>query len=434
MPPLTATGQVDVAPPRSNLSCGTRLRQDRQQAYRRAVYLDHHASTPCDPRVLEEMLPYFLDTFANPASSIHRAGRKAANAVEAARARVASAINAEPGEIIFTSGATESNNLAIIGASTTALEDRRRVFASAIEHKSVIASCHALSSRGFVFRTIPVDGDGLLDLGALAEAVNDETFLVSVQAANNEIGTIQPVRAVVQIAHAAGALVHCDAAQALGRIPVDVGDWGIDLLSLSGHKCYGPKGIGALYVRGGAKNAPLEPLLHGGGQEHDIRSGTLNVPGIVGLGIAAEIAAMECEAEAKRVEQLRDWLEAQILGGVPQARRNGSATSRVAGNSSITFPGVEAEVLIANLPELYLSTGSACTSGAPEPSHVLTAIGVSREAAYQTVRIGLGRFTTSDELTHSISRLVPLVQTILRDLTAGSGAQPRLERSAAGIA
>ena len=420
MSPLTAAGRPEIESSRSNLLQQDRLSRKRRPIQQRAVYLDHHASTPCDPRVLEEMLPYFLDTFANPASSVHRAGRKTADAVEVARARVASAINAEPGEIVFTSGATESNNLAILGASAAAPEGRRRVFASAIEHKSVIAPCHSLSRRGFIFEEIPVDGDGLLDLGALAEAVNDETFLVSVQAANNEIGTIQPVRAVVQIAHAAGALVHCDAAQALGRVSVDVGDWGIDLLSLSGHKCYGPKGVGALYVRGGVRNAPLEPLFHGGGQEHDMRAGTLNVPGIVGLGSAAEIAATEGESEAERVGHLRDWLEDQILREVPKARRNGSLTSRVAGNSSITLPGVEAEVLIANLPDLYLSTGSACTSGAPEPSHVLTAIGVSREAAYQTVRIGLGRFTTPDELTHSASRLISLAHALLRSFPAGS--------------
>ena len=406
MPPVTAPSTADLAPRSRRRLRESRLRQKRRPIQQRAVYLDYHASTPCDPRVLEEMLPYFLDAFANPASSVHAAGRKAADAVETARSRIATAINAEPAEIVFTSGATESNNLALLGAGATAPKSRRHVLASAIEHKSVIAPCGVLSERGFAFDVLPVSGDGLLDLGVLAEAASDETFLVSVQAANNEIGTIQPVRSVVQIAHAAGALVHCDAAQALGRMPIDVGDWGVDLLSLSGHKCYGPKGVGALYVRGGARNAPLEPQLHGGGQEHAVRSGTLNVPGIVGLGAAAEFAATEWDSEAERLANLRDWLETQILSRIPQAHRNGCTASRLAGNSSITFPDVEAEALIANLPDLQISTGSACTSGAPEPSHVLAALGLRRNAAYRTVRIGLGRFTTPEDVRDAASQIL----------------------------
>ena len=371
----------------------------------RNVYLDYHASTPCDPRVVEAMLPYFLDTYANPASSVHRAGRKASDAVETAREQVARAIGAEPGEIVFTSGATESNNLAILGSGAGSSCGRTNVLASAIEHKSVLAPCRSLTNRGFNFDVIPVDRDGLLDLGALVELVDDSTFLVSVQAVNNEIGTIQPILEVVQIAHAAGALVHCDAAQALGRIPIDVGDWGVDLLSLSGHKCYGPKGVGALYVRGAARNAPMEPLVHGGGQEYELRAGTLNVPGIVGLGLAAEIAAAEREAETKRVAMLRDWLEAWVLEAVPDAHRNGSLGRRVAGNSSITFPGMDAEALIANLRDVHLSTGSACTSGAPTPSHVLLAIGLTRAHSYCTIRIGLGRFTAPEEINYAARHL-----------------------------
>ena len=406
MPPLTATGQVDAAQPRTSLPRQDRLGKDRRLVQQRAVYLDYHASTPCDPRVLEEMLPYFLDTFANPASSIHAAGRKATGVVETARARVASAINAEPEEIVFTSGATESNNLAILGASAAAPEERWRVLASAIEHKSVMAPCGALSKQGFAFEELPVDGDGLLDLGALAEVVSAETFLVSVQAVNNEIGTIQPVRAVVQIAHAAGALVHCDAAQALGRIPIDVSSWGVDLLSLSGHKCYGPKGVGALYVRGGARGAPIRPLAYGGGQEHHVRPGTLNVPGIVGLGAAAEIAEAERESDAVRVVLLRDWFERQLLAAIPHARRNGAINNRVAGNSSITLPSLEAEALIARLRDINVSTGAACTSGAPEPSHVLRAIGLDRAQSYGTLRIGIGRYTLAEELQHATSRII----------------------------
>ena len=384
--------------------------RERAETKRRAVaprnvYLDYHASTPCDPRVVEAMLPYFLDTFANPSSSVHLAGRKAADAVEKARRQVARAIGAEPGEIVFTSGATESNNLAILGSSAGSSRGRTNVLASAIEHKSVLAPCRSLTNRGFNFDLIPVDRDGLLDLGALVELVDDRTFMVSVQAVNNEIGTIQPVLEVVQIAHAAGALVHCDAAQALGRIPIDVGDWGVDLVSLSGHKCHGPKGVGALYVRGGARVAPIEPLQFGGGQEYELRSGTLNVPGIVGFGLAAELAAAEPETETKRVASLRDCFEARVLEAVPGAYRNGSLLHRAAGNSSITFPGVDADALIANLPDVHLSTGSACTSGAPAPSHVLLAIGLTREHSYCTIRIGLGRFTAPEEVNYAAHHL-----------------------------
>lgn len=378
----------------------------------RCIYLDYHASTPCDPRVVEAMLPYFLDTFANPSSSNHEPGKKAAQAVEKARQQVARAVNAEPGEIVFTSGATESNNLAILGSAAEAPPGRRKVLASAIEHKSVLGPCKALEKRGFEFELIPVDRDGLLDLGALADLVDDETFLVSVQAVNNEIGTIQPVLEVVQIAHSAGALVQCDAAQALGRIRIDVGDWGVDLLSLSAHKCYGPKGVGALYVRGGARKAPLEPLVYGGGQEHDRRPGTLNVPGIMGFGLATVIAEQERQADTERIRQLRDQFEEEILEAIPDVRRNGSLTRRVAGNSSLTFPSVDAEALIANMRGLALSTGSACTSGAPDPSHVLTAIGLSRDEASSTVRVGIGRFSMEEELEYAAAKISEVVEEL----------------------
>lgn len=373
---------------------------------RRSVYLDYHASTPCDPRVVEKMLPYLLDCFANPSSTIHAAGRGAAEAVEAARRQVASAIAAEPSEIVFTSGATESNNLAILGTVGAAPNDRLKVLASAIEHKSVLAPCRKLPERGPRLEVIPVQRDGRIDLGRFAQRLDERVFLVSVQAVNNEIGTIQPVREIVQIAHAAGTLVHCDAAQALGRIPVDVGDWGVDLLSLSGHKCYGPKGVGALYIRGGARSAPLESLVFGGDQESGLRSGTLNVPGIVGFGESAEIAAEECQSDVSRIAPLRDWLEEQILSNIPGSRRNGSLNHRIACNSSLTFPGVEAEALIAQTRDVYLSTGSACTTGAPEPSHVLTEIGLVHADAYSTIRIGLGRYTTSEDTTQAASRLI----------------------------
>ena len=381
----------------------------------RSVYLDYHASTPCDPQVVKKMLPYFLDCFANPSSTTHAAGRGAAEAVEMARRKVALAIAAEPSEIVFTSGATESNNLAILGTVGAAPQDRRRVLASAIEHKSVLAPCRQLQDRGFRFDVIPVQGDGRIDLGRFARQLDERVFLVSVQAVNNEIGTIQPVSEIVQIAHAVGALVHCDAAQALGRIPVDVNDWGVDLLSLSGHKCYGPKGVGALYIRGGARAAPLESLVFGGDQESGLRPGTLNVPGIVGFGESAEMAAAERELDASRIAPLRDWLEEQIRRHIPRSRRNGSLNHRIACNSSLTFPGVEVEALIAQLRDVYLSTGSACAAGAPEPSHVLTMIGLPRADAYSTIRIGLGRYTTSEDTMHAASRLIQVAQRLLPD-------------------
>lgn len=391
---------------------GKRERKLQNDTDTRPIYLDYHASTPCDPRVVEAMLPYFLDTFANPSSSIHGPGKQAARVVEEAREQVARAIHAEPGEILFTSGATESNNLAILGTAAEVPAGRRRILASAIEHKSVLGPCRALEKRGFEFELIPVDGDGLLDLGALAELIDDETFLVSVQAVNNEIGTIQPVLEVVQIAHSAGALVHCDAAQALGRIPIDVGDCGVDLLSLSAHKCYGPKGVGALFVRGGARTAPLQPLAYGGGQEHERRPGTLNVPGIVGFGQASEIADEERETDNERIRRLRDRFEEQIINAIPDVRRNGSLTRRVAGNSSLTFPEVDAEALIANLREVAISTGSACTSGAPEPSHVLVAIGLTREEATNVVRVAIGRFTMKSEVAVAAASLTDTVRLL----------------------
>src|SRR6266571_1402184 len=362
---------------------------------REQVYLDYHASTPCDPRVVEAMLPLFIETFANPSSSIHAQGRKAAETVEKARAHVGQAIGAAAGELVFTSGATESNNLAIQGAVRCEPAGRRKVLATAIEHKCVLESCRWLGNHGYVFEVIPVGEDGLVDLAALVDLVDDRTALVSVQAANNEIGTIQPIAEVAQVVHRAGALLHSDAAQALGRIPIDVGPWGVDLLSLSAHKCYGPKGVGALYVRGGARSAPLEPLVFGGGQEAGLRSGTLNVPGIVGFGRACQIACEEV-----------------VLDSVSRVQRNGAISRRLAGNSSLRFEGVEAEALIANLPEIAVSTGSACTSGALEPSHVLTAIGLSRQEAYSTLRIGLGRFTMESELEYTATRIAEAVSRI----------------------
>lgn len=339
------------------------------------IYLDHHASTPCDPRVIQAMLPFLVDCYANPSSS-HHEGQRAAKAVNDARDMLAGAIGASPGHIVFTSGATESNNLAILGAARAQMPGRNRVVVSAVEHKCVLNAAAHLGTTGWDVQIAPVLSDGTIDLGTLVELIDNKTALVSVQAANNEIGTIQPIEEIAQIVHRVGAIFHSDAAQALGRIDIDVNVWDVDLLSLSGHKAYGPKGVGALYVRGGARNAPLEPLAYGGGQEEGLRPGTLNVPGIVGFGCAAELAVALRAEETNRLRQLRDYMESRLLSVVPQVRRNGATHNRLAGNSSLTFLGCDAEAILARLPEFALSTGSACASGAMEPSHVLIASGL----------------------------------------------------------
>lgn len=383
------------------------------------IYLDYHASTPVDPRVVEAMLPYFLECYANPSSAIHEPGREAAEAVERAREQVAAAIGALAGEIVFTSGATESNNLAILGVARAAPPDRRKILVSAIEHKSVLEPAKYLRKEGFEVHLIPVDRDGLLDLGALADLVDESTLLVSVQAANNEIGTIQPVLEVVQLARRVGALVHCDAAQALGRMPIDVKLWGVDFISLSAHKCYGPKGVGALYVAAGPRTAPIEPVAFGGGHEVGLRPGTLNVPGIVGFGKACEIAIQELPIESERVARLRNRFEREITAAVEEVRINGAATRRLPGTSSLLIHGVDAEALVARAYPVILSSGSACSSGALEPSHVLTAIGLSRQQAYSTVRLAFGRFTSDSDLPVVLETMVDAISQIRSTVLAG---------------
>lgn len=377
-----------------------------------SVYLDHHASTPCDPKVVEAMMPYLVDCCANPGSTVHREGLRAAKAVEASRALVAGAIGAAPSEIVFTSGATESNNLAILGLARANATDRKRVVVSAIEHKCVLNAAKQLEGMGWDLQVAPVLSDGTVDVAALLDLVDERTALVSIQAANNEIGTIQAVAEISQIVHRVGAVFHCDAAQALGRIEMDARLWDVDLLSLSAHKAYGPKGIGVLFVRGGAAQAPLEPLVFGGGQEAGLRSGTLNVPGIVGFGKAAELAKEAIQEETARIGRIRDFMERRILQELPGVRRNGPGHSRLAGNSSLTIFGCEAEALIARMPGFAFSAGSACSSGAIDPSHVLTAIGVYRDEAYQTVRIGLGRFSSQLEVERFVDALLETVERV----------------------
>ncbi len=377
------------------------------------IYLDYHATTPCDPRVVEAMLPYFTEQFANPSSATHRAGKTAAKAVEQARRQVAELIGAEPKEIIFTSGATESNNLAILGLARHPNNKRRKIVTMAIEHKAVLAPGKHLEKLGFELVVLPVDAVGRVNQAAAREAIDEDTVLVSIQAANNEIGTIQDIPFFAHLAHEHGAYFHTDAAQAVGKIPVDVGEWDVDLLSISAHKLYGPKGVGALFVRGGPYTLPLEPLVYGGGQESDVRPGTMNVPGIVGLGAACALCQAEMADESLRIASLRNQLEELLLAQIPKPQRNGDLEHRLPGNSSLTFPGVDAEALIANVPDLSLSAGSACTSGAPAPSHVLLAIGLSRQEAQQTVRVGLGRYTTGEEITMTSQLIENAVKRIL---------------------
>ena len=369
----------------------------------RPVYLDNQATTPCDPRVVEAMLPWFTERFGNPHSAEHGMGQEAAAAVEAARREVAALIGADAREVVLTSGATESNNIAIKGAARHAASmgagmgiGRRRVITVATEHKCVLECVADLALEGFEPVVLPVGPDGLLDMGLLGEALATPTLLVSVMAVNNETGVIQDIAAAAARAHAAGALFHTDAAQGVGKVPLDVGAMGIDLLSLSGHKVYGPKGVGALYVRRRPR-VRLAPLFSGGGQERGLRSGTLPTPSIVGLGEACRLAGLEMEADGARIAGLRDRLLAELRRRVPGLRVNGAWEQRVAGNLNLTFPAPALEMLAA-VPELCASTGSACSSAAVEPSYVLRALGLDDDAAARTLRLGLGRFTSAADV------------------------------------
>jgi cysteine desulfurase len=385
------------------------------------VYLDYHATTPVDPRVLEAMIPYFSERFGNAASRQHAFGWEAEQAVDAARGRIASLINATSGEIIFTSGATESNNLAIKGAAR-ALRDRGdHVVTVATEHKSVLDSCRRLEQEGWRLTVLGVSSDGLVDLDELRGCITDRTVLVSVMAANNEIGFLQPLADIAAIVKPHGALLHTDAAQAAGKIPLDVDALGVDLLSLTAHKCYGPKGSGALYVRRRRPRLQLECLIDGGGHENGLRSGTLNVPGIVGLGAAAEIAQREMAQEGPRLASLRDRLLNGLRANLDGLRLNGCPVRRLPHNLHVSFDGVEGEALLMALGDLAVSTGSACSSGSQKPSHVLEAIGAVGDRAGASIRFGLGRTTTEAEIDLAIERVTKVVRA-LRQRAVGRAA------------
>ncbi len=359
------------------------------------IYLDHHATTPVDQRVLETMLPFFSERFGNAASRQHRFGWEANDAVERARKQVAAIIGASTKEIVFTSGATEANNLAIKGAAEAARAKGDHILTVATEHKAVLDPCKWLESRGWRVSVLPVGRDGLVNLAEIEQAVTERTSLVSVMTANNETGVVQPIREIAAIAHAKGALVHTDAVQAVGKVPVDVGSLGVDLLSMSAHKMYGPKGVGALYVR---RRLPvgLVPQTDGGSQERGLRSGTLNVPGIVGLGAAAEIARAEMASESQRMVALRNRLLARLRAEVDDVMVNSSLQSGLPGNLNVSFQRIDGEALLVSLDGVAVSSGAACT--AAEPSHVLLAMGLPKDLALASLRFGIGRWTTEAEI------------------------------------
>jgi cysteine desulfurase len=371
------------------------------------IYLDHAASTPCDPRVVEAMLAWFTDGCANPASRGHVMGRAAADAVERARATVAAALGAAgTAEIVFTSGATESNTLALRGIATHGNARRRRLVTQVTEHPSVLAPLRRLEREGFGLRMLGVAPDGRIDPQRLADAVDDDTLLVSLMLANHETGTLQPVPEVAEAVRSRGALLHCDASQAVGKVPVDVGALGVDLLTFSGHKVHGPKGVGGLWIGPRARRAGLRPVLEGGGQEGGLRSGTVNVPAAVGLARALELAVEEMDTESVRVAGLRDRLEELVLGVLDGAWVNGAIDNRLPTTSSFTFAGLDGNALVASLPELAVSTGAACASDRPEPSAVLRGMGIPRHLANASLRVSVGRFTTGDDVDRAAARIV----------------------------
>lgn len=365
------------------------------------IYLDYNATTPIDERVLEEMLPFFKHEFGNAASRNHAYGWRANESVKIAREQAARLIGAEPEEIVFTSGATESDNLALKGVAEVYGRKGDHIVTLATEHKAVLDTCAYLEKQGKRVTYLPVDKGGHIDLDALRKAITPETILVSVMLSNNETGVIQPLRAIADIVHEGGSLLMTDATQAVGKIPVDVNALGVDLMAFSAHKLYGPKGIGALYIRRRNPRVSLRAQVHGGGHERNVRSGTLNVPGIVGFGKALEICGEEMAAEAQRIAALRDRLE-QALLEIPETFVNGNQADRMANVTNMSFRYVNAEALIMGMRGLAVATGSACSSGSIEPSHVLQAMGLVTEDAYASIRFSMGRFTTEEEVDEAI--------------------------------
>jgi cysteine desulfurase len=384
------------------------------------LYMDNHATTPLDPRVLEAMMPYFTGKFGNAASRNHQFGWEAEKAVETAREQIAKLIGATAKEIIFTSGATESDNLAIKGVAEMYRERGNHIITQVTEHKAVLDTCKKLEKQGFIVTYLPVQADGLIDLDDLRRAIVTEgpnkTILVTIMYANNEIGVVQPIREIGKICHEKGVLFHTDAVQAVGKIPVDVQADNIDILSISAHKLYGPKGVGALYVRRRNPRVQITEQINGGGHERGMRSGTLNVPGIVGLGAACEICSKEMAAEAEREMALRDYLKTKLENALDYTQVNGNMEHHLPGNLNMSFVYVEGESLLMGINDIAVSSGSACTSATLEPSYVLKALGLGDEIAHSSIRFGLGRFNTKAEVDYVADKIIDVVLK-LRELS-----------------
>ncbi|MFN0103230.1 MAG: IscS subfamily cysteine desulfurase [Bryobacteraceae bacterium] len=380
------------------------------------IYFDNHATTPVDPRVLDAMLPYFTEHFGNAASRNHAYGWAAEDAVEKARKQIASLIGATSKEIVFTSGATESNNLALKGVAEMYAEKGNHIITAATEHKAVLDTCKHLEKKGCRVTYLPLKGDGLIDLDMLRDAITDKTILISIMYANNEIGVLQPIKEIGKIAKERGVLFHTDAVQAVGKVPVNVIEDGIDLMSITGHKIYGPKGVGALYVRRKSPRVQLTAQMDGGGHERGMRSGTLNVPAIVGLGAACEIAQKEMPTESVRLRALRDRLRAKLEASLEEVYINGTMEHRLPNNLNMSFAYVEGESLLMGINDIAVSSGSACTSATLEPSYVLKALGLGDDLAHTSIRFGLGRFNTEEEVDYVAKKMIDVVNK-LRELS-----------------
>jgi cysteine desulfurase len=380
------------------------------------LYMDNHSTTPMDPRVLETMLPYFIEKFGNAASRNHQFGWEAEEAVEHARKQIAKLIHCDAKEIVFTSGATESDNLALKGVVEMYKEKGDHVITCSTEHRAILDTCKSLEKRGIKVTYLPVEKDGRVNPDEVRKAITDKTILISIMLANNEIGTIHPVAEIGKIAKEKGILLHCDATQGVGKIPVDVEALKVDLMSFTAHKIYGPKGVGALYVRKKGPRVRLVPQIDGGGHERGMRSGTLPVPLIIGFGKACELCEQEMPAESKRIAAMRDRLQAQIMKSLDECYLNGHPTERLPHNLNISFAYVEGEALLMGVKEIALSSGSACTSATLEPSYVLRALGVGSDLAHSSIRFGLGRFTTDEEVDYTAKRMAEAV-TRLREMS-----------------
>ncbi|PYV76559.1 MAG: IscS subfamily cysteine desulfurase [Acidobacteria bacterium] len=380
------------------------------------IYMDNHATTPVDPRVLEEMLPYFTDRFGNAASRNHSFGWAGEEAVETARERIAKLIGATTKEIIFTYGATESDNLAIKGVAEMYREKGNHIITAVTEHKAVLDTCKRLEKYGYRVTYLPVQKDGLVDLDDLKRAIDNKTILVTIMAANNEIGVVQPIAEIGKLCHEKGVIFHSDATQAVGKIPIEVIKQNLDLLSISAHKMYGPKGVGALYVRRKSPRVQISPIIDGGGHERGMRSGTLNVPGIAGLGKACALCYEEMPQESVRMSGMRDRLRDRIMSNLDEVYINGSMEHRLPQNLNISFAYVEGESLLMGINDVAVSSGSACTSATLEPSYVLKALGTGDDLAHSSIRFGLGRFNTEAEVDYVADRVVETVQR-LRELS-----------------